>query len=495
MIKTILTLRKTLTLRSSAPNLFDIDSISLLIGKNGSGKTRTLLEIAQAFGTRRDPSLDEPCKIILDTERLATPEQLSTWGVLYYTPAQNRPSLRSTKNFLNASKRPVENLNNLDRYSNILQAFGLNVELTATLRAEYRKLARLLAEALLKNRQFRTPAARDNFNFTELDECKQKLDSVSEFEASQSEYDQAEASFKECFQALTEIVLRQLHESAKDHKVFACVAVVTHLMERRQAGINLVISLLKRYLDMELLPQLKEDPRLPDLYRLIQATEFLLRREPFKPKPGSGINVAIYTRTLATPEERSRLEKNEAFKLCRLGYPHISSGQWAIMQQIIALYESLRELQARGLSKLLVLIDEGDAFLHLEWQRQYLYQLNVFLSQCKTELGINCLQLILASHSPLLATDVPRDFVVTFDSDKQQPSFGAPIQLILNRSFGARTMGEFAILEINKTLHNAAEGQLTDRDHYVRSIIEDPVITREIDYLLGRRAVHADQYR
>ncbi|MEH6350692.1 hypothetical protein [Pseudomonas sp. 3JA] len=486
MIRTILTGRKTLNLRSSALNLFDIDSISLLIGKNGSGKTRTLQEIAEAFGTRRNQSLDEPCKIILSTERLATPEQLNDWGILYYTPAQNRPSIRSTKNFINASKRPVENLNNLDRYSNILAAFGLDVELTATLRAEYRKIARLLAEALLKNRQFRTAAILDAFNFAELEERKRIFDNVSEFEASQSEYNLADSRYTEQFQTLVELLLRKLHQSARAHQVFACLAVVTQLLEKRQASIVLVISFLKTYLDFEFLPSPQDDPRLPELHRLAKMTEYLLRHEHFEPAPGSSSNVLIYTRPLITQEQRVRLERLEAFKLCRLGYPHISSGQWAIMQQIIALYESLKELRTRGFRKLLVMIDEGDAFLHLEWQRQYVYQINDFLSQCKEELQIDCLQLILASHSPLLATDVPREFVATFDSDEPQPSFGAPMQLVLNRSFGARSMGAFAIREINKTLHNAAQGQMTERDSYVRSIIEDPIISREIDYLLNK---------
>ncbi|KTB61510.1 hypothetical protein AO067_20025 [Pseudomonas viridiflava ICMP 13104] len=127
----------------------------------------------------------------------------------------------------------------------------------------------------------------------------------------------------------------------------------------------------------------------------------------------------------------------------------------------------------------------------MEWQRQYVFQINTFLSQCKAELGIECLQLILATHSPFLATDVPRDFVETFDSETPPPSFGAPIQLILNRSFGARSMGEFAIREINKTLDHASQGLITERDRYIKSIIEDPIITREIDYLLSKASEDA----
>lgn len=487
MIRTLLTARKALTLRNDAPNLFDIDSISLLIGKNGSGKTLTLQEVVHAFGPHRARTQVDPCKVLLDTGRPATPDQLRKWGVVYYTPAQNRPKLRSTPNFINASKRPVENLHDLDRYADILNVFELRIELTATLRAEYRKIARLLAEALLKTSRFRTLAARERFDFEELDQRKRVLDNVPEFEASQSEYDQAEVRYSEYFQTLTEVLLKSLHESASPHGVFACAAVVTHLIEKRQATSNLVIALLKEHLGTPLLPSLQPPAQLPEQLRLVKVTEQLLKREYFTPAPDDSSTVGIYTRPLMDQAARALLERLEIFKLCRLGYPEISSGQWAIMQQTIALYESLKKLRSRGKRKLLVLIDEGDAFLHLEWQRQYVYHLNLFLSRCKTELDIDCLQLLLATHSPLLATDIPRDFVATFDNEKAQPSFGAPMQLLLNRSFGARSIGEFAIGQINQTLLNATDGQLTERDHYIRSVIEDPVITREIDYLLSRR--------
>ncbi|MDU8362440.1 hypothetical protein [Pseudomonas syringae group sp. J309-1] len=492
MIRNIQATRKALTLRNDAINLFSIDSISLLIGENGSGKTSMLQEIAHAFVPhRRSHSLEEPCKIILESERPATIEQLSMWGVVYYTPAQNRPNLRSAKNFINASNRPVKNLSNLDRYSGILEGFGLNIELTATLKAEHRKIARLLAEALVKNRQFRTSSIIESFDFEALDERKQKLDKLSEFESSQSEFDLAEARYSEAFQNLSNLLQFKLRDSASNRRVFACMAVVTHFTERRRVNISLIIGMMTRFLELDFLPLLREDPRESEMREIAEFTDVYMGDMHFQALQSSK-NVEIYSRILTSSNERADLEMLPVFKICRLGYPHISSGQWAIMQQVIALYESLKVLRQRGLLSLLVLVDEGDAFLHLEWQRLYLYQLDAFLNQCKIELGVECLQLVLASHSPLLATDVPRDFVTRFDSESTHPTFGAPMQLILNRSFGSRSMGEFAMQEINKTLHNAAQGYQTERDRYVYSIIEDPIITREIDYLLGQRDENVD---
>lgn len=493
MINTIISSRKTLTLRNNSTNLFDIDSISLLIGRNGTGKTKTLQEIARVFSPgRRQLSLDEPCKLILDSDRLATPEQLSEWGVVYYTPAQLRPDLRSTPNCINASKRPVENYNNLDRYSNILEAFGLSIELTATLRAEYKKTARLLAEALAKNRKFRTADAVNAFDFDNLDTRKRAFEGLSEFEASQSEYDKAEGHYTDALQALTELIQHKILESAEDVRVFACIAVVTQYVEKRKINISLVIGMIARFLELRFLPSLHMDAKEAEMRQLAEFTYHHIYQLGFEKTPGGSNHVQLYSRILSSPEDRENLELLPLAKICRLDYPSISSGQWAIMQQTIAIYESLKTLAERGKRKLLVLLDEGDAFLHLEWQRQYVFQINTFLSQCKRELGIECLQLILATHSPFLATDIPREFVETFDSDIPPPSFGAPMQLILNRSFGARSMGEFAIREINKTLDHASQGLVTERDRYIKGIIEDPVITREIDYLLNKAGQHAD---
>ncbi|QJI38414.1 AAA family ATPase [Pseudomonas sp. ADAK13] len=163
------------------------------------------------------------------------------------------------------------------------------------------------------------------------------------------------------------------------------------------------------------------------------------------------------------------------------------------MKQTIAIYESLFDLAKKKKNpNILLLIDEGDAFLHLEWQRRYIMQINDFLYRCKKDLDIKNLQLILATHSPLLATDIPRDFVCTLDSPDPQPSFAAPLQLILNKSFNSRSIGEFATREINRTLHRIKSGKLENKDLYIIEMIDDPVIKREILYLLKEAKENAN---
>ncbi|KTB61511.1 hypothetical protein AO067_20030 [Pseudomonas viridiflava ICMP 13104] len=226
----------------------------------------------------------------------------------------------------------MENYNNLDRYSNILEAFELSIELTATLKAEYRKTARLLAEALAKNRQFRTPEAIDAFDFENLDDRKKKFDSLSEFESSQAEYDMAESHYSNALQDLAELIKHKILESAEDARVFACIAVVTHFTEKRKINISLIIGMIARFLELKFLPSLRMDSREVEMRQLAELAHHHIYELEFEIVPGGSNNVQIYSRTLSSPEDRANFELLPLSKICRLDYPHISSGQWAIMQ-------------------------------------------------------------------------------------------------------------------------------------------------------------------
>ncbi|MNJ70339.1 hypothetical protein D3C77_667890 [compost metagenome] len=60
------------------------------------------------------------------------------------------------------------------------------------------------------------------------------------------------------------------------------------------------------------------------------------------------------------------------------------------------------------------------------------------------------------------------------------PSFAAPLYAILNLAFDASTIGEFATRRINATIKNLKAGRLTERDQYLISIVDDPIIKREL---------------
>ena len=146
--------------------------------------------------------------------------------------------------------------------------------------------------------------------------------------------------------------------------------------------------------------------------------------------------------------------------------------------------KAIKQLREKGIGKILLMIDEGDAYLHLEWQRNYIFKLNDFLSEVKSINNISILQVILATHSPLLATDIPRKFICPMDKPEATSGFASPIHLLLNESFGTKTIGEFASKKINITVKNIKENKITKKDHFVIKSIDNEILGREIMKLI-----------
>lgn len=187
----------------------------------------------------------------------------------------------------------------------------------------------------------------------------------------------------------------------------------------------------------------------------------------------------------------NRLKNSLVADIARVGWTQMSSGQWAIINQFIKLEIAFRKLvqEDNGIRSILVLIDEGDAFLHLEWQREYISQLDRTLARMHAEHSkkINYVQAVIATHSPLLASDVPREYVNRLVNGKvamQAPAFAAPFQLLMSNSFGARSIGAHATLHLHNTVKNIKNGKPTDMDQYILSIVDDPIIKRELIALM-----------
>ena len=117
----------------------------------------------------------------------------------------------------------------------------------------------------------------------------------------------------------------------------------------------------------------------------------------------------------------------------------------------------------------ILLIDEADLSYHPEWQRQLIQILAAFLPLEFGNCGIDDLQLILTTHSPLLLGDFPSNNVTYLgESNKKEKNtdrlntFGQNIHTILKDSFFLEngTIGAFAADKINKTAE-----KLRDKDN------------------------------
>ncbi len=138
--------------------------------------------------------------------------------------------------------------------------------------------------------------------------------------------------------------------------------------------------------------------------------------------------------------------------------PYLSSGE----EHMLSLYgQFYNELKSKKDGNYIILIDEPEIYMHPEWQRNIINSINEFFSKV---LPNNNYQIILTSHSPFVASDLPRENVIMLDTDKEGncivkndkkdkaiKTFGANIFDLYKDSFFVNDfMGEFAKNKITK---------------------------------------------
>jgi predicted ATP-dependent endonuclease of OLD family len=501
---------QTLHLRTrTSLNLFDIDSVSLIIGPNGAGKTRFLQATIEKFAPRPRPSFPVECRLLFDYMPRYDQAGLDDWGLIYFNPVPYRPRFNQQKNFIDASAAKAKNIFQLLDYSDILEGFDLRVELTASLRVDFRKISELFATALIENKKFQTNPNKFSTELLELRNLRQHLASLSDFDANHDDVNNIEKKYKNLMKVLARDLLDDFKRSAAlidtvdGWLLTAVFAVVQHMVKLRKYSIQQIIAFATMHIPSEWIGASKFSPRyVTESNELLSETLELLRDHDF----ASDERVeGSYFYAFDLENDRDRFESSPALPIFNVTLPGMSSGQEAIFNQVISIYEAIQA--SEGKSNLLIMIDEGDAFLHLAWQRKYIWQINNFLKRCKDEFSVHNMQLIIASHSPLLTSDMPREFVCDLPKREDNfslehttmrlqhpandelfnneallppPSFAAPLYAILNLAFDASTIGEFATRRINATIKNLKAGRLTERDQYLISIVDDPIIKREL---------------
>lgn len=140
--------------------------------------------------------------------------------------------------------------------------------------------------------------------------------------------------------------------------------------------------------------------------------------------------------------------------------PPISSGQKAKKVINARINDAIQKINQKNSNKnILLLLDEADLKLHLEWQRKFVFDLIEFLNSYPN----NKFYVLYATHSPMILSDITNDRVVflkkkddKYSEDKQdftRSTFGANIYDIYADSFFVKKfMGEFAQNKINEII-------------------------------------------
>lgn len=184
-------------------------------------------------------------------------------------------------------------------------------------------------------------------------------------------------------------------------------------------------------------------------------------------------------------------------KLGHLSLTELSSGAAALIHQFSSIEMACASLLNEGpYTNLVLLIDEGDAFLHLAWQQRYVDYLDKTAALLKQK--FKSVQIVVATHSPVLMADFPRECTFILDGNswfedivedktprRPNESFGAPLDAVVREVGQTGTMGTFAARTIKRIVEDVSNG-LQVSPQMVETI-GDPIIRREVMKRLRER--------
>ncbi|KEQ26952.1 hypothetical protein ET33_23875 [Paenibacillus tyrfis] len=166
----------------------------------------------------------------------------------------------------------------------------------------------------------------------------------------------------------------------------------------------------------------------------------------------------------------------------------LSSGQKAFLSCYARFYALTDHQQIASNMQLqknvLILIDEGELYLHPEWQKNFLYNLIRYLPSVYTNRNI---QIILTSNSPIIISDLPKSNLIFIDKGENgcrvidglqetKQTFAANIHTLFADAFFIKTglIGEFAnqvLLSLINTINETPSPELFKRRTELESLI------------------------
>ena len=92
----------------------------------------------------------------------------------------------------------------------------------------------------------------------------------------------------------------------------------------------------------------------------------------------------------------------------------LSAGEKVTLLRFTNIYMSILEKYNNWKNDFLILIDEPDLHLHLDWQRQYIQKLIDVFATLPSDIKLH---FIIATHSPFLISDLPTECIVALKKD------------------------------------------------------------------------------
>jgi len=172
----------------------------------------------------------------------------------------------------------------------------------------------------------------------------------------------------------------------------------------------------------------------------------------------------------------------------------LSNGEQSYLSFMSRFYHVKNHEHGDLKKNIVILIDEGDAGYHPEWQRKFFNTTLNFLSNLFSEQSI---QLIFAANTPFLSSDLPKSNVLFIDKverkisifhgkeNNREDTFGANIHTLFSNSFymNGILIGDFAkkrLDEIVKYLNDKTKVVPNEKYKKIIDIIGEPILKNKL---------------
>lgn len=463
--------------------LFGVDSIVLVLGKNGAGKTTLLHGIADSVSLARNTKFQNVFVGGYDSIMAATPSYLRSCGVIYFSPLPYRRVLPKRVRLLDASPdfRGANNLDQIEQFHKVASDLEIETTLEAVIGYSNRFYRDVVIPVLVSSvAEFNDPELEKLVNSIKIypSHIETKFESRSEFNSKDNE-SQVSQSTSELVR-LIRMRADNYFQTPEDRILY--MASIQMLSKNKNLASGLGRIFLRK-IGLANFTSLKSESRAgPELERIINRTQSVFYSHDWQASKTDRNVLALEVKS--ADHARSLDPDNSAVQI---SWTKLSSGLRALVEQFASLRQAFEKFKKSKCRHVLLLIDEGDAYLHLDWQRKYVYMLDKFLSATKLEFEFDQLQVVLATHSPLIAADFPSALIDNLDgATSSVESFAAPIEEVIIGSFGAGTLGLFAESKINAILEKANNSNLSDSDFKVVDSIGDDGLRNAINRAIGR---------
>lgn len=145
-----------------------------------------------------------------------------------------------------------------------------------------------------------------------------------------------------------------------------------------------------------------------------------------------------------------------------ISYKDLSYGEKTINRFFYNLFYHINHFSKGGYKNFFIILDEIEIGLHPDWQKKFLSFCINIVKILETFFEIR-IHIILATHSPFILSDLPKENVIFLKNGKQEKpfkeneqTFGANIHTLLSHGFfmDGGLMGEFAKSKIDEMIKN-----------------------------------------